>query len=145
EGRLWGTMLVAAFGDEPIAPQTESRLAQFTELLATSIANAEARGELSRLAQEQAALPPGGTLVAPGAPSTEVFEAVATEVGTWLDTDITVVGRYDEDGVATAIGSWSSAPGGIPVGTRSTLGGRNILTMVAETGKPARIDDYGEA
>ncbi len=67
------------------------------------------------------------------------------EVGTLLDTDITVVGRYDGDGAATAIGSWSASPGGVPVGTRSALGGRNVLTLVAETERPARIDGYDDA
>src|SRR5207245_3238748 len=62
-----------------------------------------------------------------------------------LSTDIPVVGRIDGDGAATAIGSWSSAPGGVPVGTRSVLGGRNVLTLVAETAKPARVDGYDDA
>ena len=66
-------------------------------------------------------------------------------VGKLFDTDITVVGRYDEDGALTAIGNWSASPGGVPVGTRSVVGGRNVLTMVAETGKPARMDEYDDA
>ena len=90
----------------------------------------------------KAALRRVATLVARDAPSTEVFEAVATEVGKLFDTDITIVGRYDEDGVATAIGNWSASGRGVPVGTRSAVGGRNVLTMVAETGKPARVDGY---
>jgi len=94
---------------------------------------------------EQAALRRVATLVARDAPSTEVFEAVATEVAKLLDTDITVLGRYDDDGAATAIGSWSASPVGVPVGTRSVLGGRNVLTIVAETGKPARVDGYDDA
>ena len=31
------------------------------------------------------------------------------------------------------------------MGTRSAIGGRNVLTIVAETGKPARIDGYDDA
>ena len=85
------------------------------------------------------------TLVARDAPSTEVFESVATEVGKLLGTDMTVVGRYDGDGAATAIGSWSASGGGVPVGTRSAIGGHNVLTIVAETGKPARVDGYDDA
>jgi GAF domain-containing protein len=70
---------------------------------------------------------------------------VAAEVGKLLDTDITVVGRYDGDGFATAIGSWSTPGGGVPVGTRSAIGGHNVLTLVAETGEPARVDGYDDA
>ncbi len=46
EGRLWGVMGVASSGEQPLPTDTEARLASFTELLATSIANAESRAEL---------------------------------------------------------------------------------------------------
>jgi signal transduction histidine kinase/uncharacterized protein YoaH (UPF0181 family) len=108
-------------------------------------ANAESRDALARLADEQAALRRVATLVARDASSAEVFEAVANEVGRLFDTEITVIGRYDDDGAVTAIGNWSSASGGVPVGSRSMLGGRNVVTMVAETGKPARLDGYDDA
>jgi PAS domain S-box-containing protein len=101
--------------------------------------------ERRRSESEQAALRRVATLVARDAQSTEVFEAVATEVAKLLDTDITVLGRYDDDGAATAIGSWSASPVGVPVGTRSVLGGHNVLTLVAKTGKPARVDGYDDA
>ena len=130
---------------EALPPDTEERLESFTELVATAIANAESREALARLAEEQAALRRVATLVARDAPSTEVFDVVATEVGKLLDTDVTVVGRYDGDGAATAIGSWSVSSGGVPVGTRSAIGGHNVLTLVAETGEPARVDGYDDA
>jgi GAF domain-containing protein len=143
EGRLWGAMTLNS--REALPPDTAERLESFTELVATAIANAESREALARLAEEQAALRRVATLVARDAPSTEVFDAVAAEVGKLLDTDITVVGRYDGDKVATAIGSWSTPGGGVPVGTRSAIGGRNVLTLVAETGEPARMDGYEDA
>ena len=143
-GQIWGAMVVSS-QDEPLPDSTAARLAAFTDLLATAIGSAESREALARLAEEQAALRRVATLVARDAPSTEVFESVAAEVGKLFDTDITIVGRYDDDGMATAIGNWSSSPGGVPVGTRSAIGGRNLLTMVAETGKPSRIDGYHDA
>ena len=143
EGRVWGAITMNA--KETLPPDTEPRLASFTELAATAIANTEARAEVERLAEEQAALRRVATLVARDAASTEVFEAVAAEVGKLLDTDVTVVGRYDSDGYATAIGSWSSSAEGVPVGTRSAIGGHNVLTLVAETGKPARVNEYDDA
>jgi PAS domain S-box-containing protein len=143
EGRLWGAMTLNS--REALPPDTNQRLESFTELVATAIANAESRAEVERLAEEQAALRRVATLVARDTPSTEVFEAVATEVAKLLDTDITVLGRYDDDGAATAIGSWSASPVGVPVGTRSIVGGHNVLTLVAETGKPARVDGYDDA
>jgi signal transduction histidine kinase len=47
EGRLWGGMSVSSKQPEPLATDTESRIADFAELVATAIANAEARTELT--------------------------------------------------------------------------------------------------
>jgi signal transduction histidine kinase len=45
------------------------------------------------------------------------------------------------------VGTWNSAGGAgpVPLGTRWILGGWNVTTMVFETGRPARIDEYGGA
>ena len=47
EGRLWGVMAAGSSQEQPLPPDTEARLASFTELVATAIANAEARTELA--------------------------------------------------------------------------------------------------
>ena len=47
EGRLWGAIVTGTTGDDPFPPETESRLGQFTELMATAIANADARDQLT--------------------------------------------------------------------------------------------------
>ena len=47
EGRLWGVMAVGSLQGRMAAPGTEARLAQFTELVATAIGNAENRAELT--------------------------------------------------------------------------------------------------
>ena len=46
EGRLWGAAIVGTSRPEPLPPDTEERLTDFAELVATAIANADARGEL---------------------------------------------------------------------------------------------------
>lgn len=46
DGRLWGTAVVAFAGADPPPPDTEGRLTEFAELVATAIANAEARAEI---------------------------------------------------------------------------------------------------
>jgi hypothetical protein len=46
EGRLWGAMTVSST-DEPLPLDVEERLAKFTELVATAIANADSRSELA--------------------------------------------------------------------------------------------------
>ncbi|HEY6693078.1 MAG TPA: GAF domain-containing protein, partial [Solirubrobacteraceae bacterium] len=45
--RLWGVMIVSSKGDRPLPGDTESRIAAFTELVATAISNTEAREELA--------------------------------------------------------------------------------------------------
>jgi signal transduction histidine kinase len=46
EGGLWGFMTAASTSDRVLAPDTVERLAEFTDLAATAIANAESRAEL---------------------------------------------------------------------------------------------------
>jgi signal transduction histidine kinase len=46
EGRLWGILAVVSKTEQPLPPDTEERLAEFTDLVATAIANAEGRAEL---------------------------------------------------------------------------------------------------
>jgi signal transduction histidine kinase len=144
EGRLWGIMVAAAVHGRRLPPNTEARLADFTELLATAVGNAEAREELRRVADEQAALRRVATLVAQGAPSAAVFGAVTEEVGRLLPVDVTVLSRYDPDGYILRVGEWSSGPDPIPRAQRMRLGGRSVATLVFETGRPARVDYFGD-
>jgi signal transduction histidine kinase len=47
EGGLWGVVIAGSTMEQPLAPDTEARLASFTELVATAIANAESRADLA--------------------------------------------------------------------------------------------------
>ncbi len=142
EGRLWGVMAVASTHEQPLPADTEARLAGFTELAATAIANAQARVELRGFAEEQAALRRVATLVARAAPPQEVFAAVTAEVGRVLSADGTIMSRYEPEDAATVVGVWSSVGGAAsaPVGSRFELGGRNVHTLVFQTARPARTD-----
>ena len=139
--RLWGAMYAASMSGIPLPPDTEARVANFTELVATAIANAEDRAELRTNAREHAALRRVATLVALALPPEEIFSAVAEEAGRLFDADLALLARYDEYGAA-GLASWSASDELIPEGVRSALGGRNLLTRVAETRKPARLDSY---
>jgi GAF domain-containing protein len=146
EGRLWGLMLVAYRHEQLLPADTEARLAGFTELVATAIADAQARVELRGFAEEQAALRRVATLVAGGAPPEEVFAAVSAEVGRLLAADVTVLSRYHPDGTATTVAPWGRTGVALPpVGTRVRLDGQNPPTLVFATGAPVRIDDYVDA
>ena len=104
------------------------------------------RGD-DRITGEQVALRRVATLVARGTPPEEVFAAVTAEVGRVLSADFTVLSRYDADGTYTTVGQWASTdtPAPVSVGDRISLGGRNTHTLVFQTGRPARTDDYDAA
>ena len=118
-------------------------VAGFTELVATAISNTASREQLSRLADEHAALRRVATLVARESSSAEVFAAVAEELGRLLDVAATRLVRYEQGETATIVASWGRLS--LPVGTRVPLGGVNVISLVARSGRPARIDDYAKA
>ncbi|HEY0695471.1 MAG TPA: GAF domain-containing protein, partial [Kribbella sp.] len=127
--------------DQPLPADTEERLAGFTELAATAIANAQARVELRGFAEEQAALRRVATLVAQAAPSEEVFAAVTEDAGRLLHAQHATMSRYEPDGAIRVVAAWSSTGAAFPVHTQWSLGGRNLHTLVFQTGRAARIDD----
>ena len=145
EGRLWGAMITAARNDDVLAPETESRLGQFTELMATAIANTEARAKVERLAAEQAALRRVATMVARGRAAEEVFAKVAEEVALLLGLEVAAVRRFEPDGWGTIVGSWGDAGDAYRVGARLKQEGESVTTVVLRTGRPARFDDYERA
>jgi signal transduction histidine kinase len=142
EGSLWGAILAGSTLEQPLPADTEARLASFTELVATAVANTHSRTALARLAEEQAALRRVATLVARATPPEQVFAAVAEEAGRLLAVDFAILVRYDPQDMLEVVGSWTrtGAPGFTPVGGRLPLGGRNVTTVVYQTGRPARID-----
>jgi len=147
QGRLWGVMVVTSTDPHAWPPDTEDRLAEFTELVATAIANAESSGELAasearacELAEEQSALRRVATLVAEGATATDLCAAVAHEVAEVLGIATVTVDRYEPDGTSTVMAAWGD--GGFPVGSRWPLDGTSVAGTVFSTGRSVRIDDY---
>ena len=140
EGQTWGALIAGWDTDEPPPSAIEHRVARFAELIATAIANAEARDELHELAEEQAALRRVATLVAQEASPDEVFAAVAEEILRTLDLPRVEMARYEPDGTTRVLGAAGEHP--FQAGTQWPLDGPTISTLVRETGRPARIDDY---
>src|SRR6266550_949042 len=142
-GSVWGAMGISS-PDAPLPEHAEDRLAEFTELVATAIANSQAHEELTRLAEEQAALRRVATLVAAGAEPAEVFEAVSTEVAALIGADGSALTRYEEDGTVTAMSGWTTEGGYNYVGRRYGLEG-TVSGVIHETGRPGRVQNYAEA
>ncbi len=137
EGRTWGTLIAATNGSEPLPPDTESRVCEFTEFVATAIANAEARSQLSRMANDQAALRRVATLVARGATPEGVFRAVAAEVDVLFGGDVSAIVRFEADGTATVLGD---VGGPHHAGKRVSLDAGYVMHTVRETSRSARFD-----
>jgi GAF domain-containing protein len=142
---LWGVMVVGSAREPPMPPDTEARLASFTELVATALANAETHSGLTRLAEEQAALRRLATLVARGLPPEAVFAAVTEMIGKLLGVEYAFMGRYEPDGPFAVVAAWGTADDRAPVGSRWSLGGKNLVTIVYETARSARMDNFGKA
>jgi signal transduction histidine kinase len=142
-GRSWG-VTVAVTAREDFPPGTESRMADFTELAATAIANAEAEEQLRELAGTQAALRRLATLVARGEPPEEVFAAATREARRHFGGGIARLIRYEPDGTATLVARAGTTYPERVGGPFEGYAPAGLATTIRRTGKPARIDDYRE-
>ena len=131
--------MAATRRDEPWAEDAETRIAAFTELVATAIANAEARGEVERLADEQAALRRVATLIAHGTEPVTLFHAVCNEAQALLGADRAGILRFHDDRTVTVMAN-SGESGVHRVGTRVSFDRGFVVDWVHETHQAARFD-----
>jgi signal transduction histidine kinase len=144
EGRMWG-VVTALTRRAPFPAGTAARMANFTELAATAIANAETQQELHELAETQAALRRLATLVAQGEPPETVFAAVTQEALRHSGNGTARMIRLELDGTATLVANEGT------IGPHVRIGGRwegfppnGVTATVLTTGEAARVDDYRE-
>ncbi len=95
--------------------------------------------DLTRLAEEQAALRRVATLVARETPPEELIAAVTEEVVQVLPVDLAAVGCHEADGTVTLLTEWHKAGDHVPAGLL-TPGRQNVGTFVSQTRLPARLD-----
>jgi PAS domain S-box-containing protein len=143
-GRIWGTMVGSTTDADPLPGDTAPRLADFTELLATAIENAESREALERLADEQAALRRVATLVAEGVQPAKVLSALCEEVNRLLGAQTSVIVRLETGGSVTVVAEGGTTTRALALGSRLTPEPGWVLTAALETGRPARKDDFRE-
>jgi signal transduction histidine kinase len=142
DGALWGVMAVGSRSPDPLPTSTEARLRDFTELLAASIGNSEARDRLRRLADEQDALRRVATLVAQGARSDAVFSAVCEETGRIMGSSSVNLARFAPPGYTETVAGWSRDGSHIPRGVHLPLEGEIVSVMVQRERAPVRVEDY---
>jgi signal transduction histidine kinase len=143
EGRIWGIMSAGAIREWAPPPDTEARLASFTDLLATAIANAQAEEQLRKLADTQSALRRLATLVARGEPPEAVFAAATREALQYFGSGGAGLIRYEPDGTATMLGYEGTTGPDVRVGERwEGYPSGGLTAVVRRTGRAARVDDY---
>jgi PAS domain S-box-containing protein len=145
DGEVWGSMSTYSTAAR-LPDDIEARLSEFTELVAATFSTTARQGQLSRLADEQAALRRVATLVAQGVQAGELYRAVSEEVGRLVGADAAATIRYEPDDMLTAVGSWT-APGvqaGTEVGKQWPLAGESLAPRILRTGQPVRIDDWSQ-
>ena len=96
----------------------------------------------ANLANEQAALRRVALLVASNEPPDSVFSAVAREVAEVFQVDLATVCRFEPKGIVV-LSSFGLAV--FPAGSYWPLDVPSLTRTIHETGRPARIDDFGNA
>jgi signal transduction histidine kinase len=142
-GRRWG-VTVAATSREDFPAGTESRMADFMELAAMAIANAQGEQELRELAGTQAALRRLATLVARDEPPEAVFAAATREALRHFGSGRTArMIRYEPDGTASLVANEGTTGPHVRVGERwEGYPPTGLTATVWRTGQAARVDDY---
>jgi signal transduction histidine kinase len=133
----------------PVVEKRRQIDTEFSELLAATIEDADARDVLQRLVDEHAALRRVATLVAERPESEDVFSAVAREVSSVLDVRGVIVDRFETDGSQVTVGSayepeLASAEAFLGVGARMPLQPGKLAAAVQATRQTARVDDYSK-
>jgi PAS domain S-box-containing protein len=141
-GSVWGAIGVVRYGHaRPFGADAERRLTQFADLVATAIANADARGGVERLAAEQAALRRVATLVAEGVPPAAVFDAVAAELEALLGSDGLVLGRFEPGEEFTVVAHRGLNVAQAPPGTRMAYEPDGVIAHVRADRAPVRLQE----
>jgi len=136
EGDLWGAITIASL-ESALLAGSERRLADFSALFATAIANAQSQEALAALAEEQAALRRVAMLVARDVSPSEIFSAVSEQVARVFNSAAGVL-RF-EDGSAVVFAGVANID--IPVGARWEFQEGMTSAEVYATGRPARVED----
>jgi PAS domain S-box-containing protein len=99
------------------------------------------RDELRVLAEEQAALRQVATLVAQDVPPSELFRAVAREVGALFGADFSGMIRYEDDASVATVAAWAAAGEHPPLPARWDTEPGDPPSIIAATRQAARVDD----
>jgi GAF domain-containing protein len=138
-GRIWGVLGATTTDGRRLPPDTENRLAQFAELVAAALANAQDRSDLQRMAEEQAALRQVAELAAQAAPTEEIFAAVTLSASRLLDDAPMTLTRFGRDNELAVLATHG---GPAPIGTSIAYVPGTLPDRVRRGSRAVRVDDY---
>jgi signal transduction histidine kinase/ketosteroid isomerase-like protein len=142
DGLVWGVAFASSAAERPFAADAETRIAGFTELVATAIANTQARAQVQALAAERAARERVATLVARDVAPEELFAAVTAEVGALLRVDLSGMVRYIGDDAMEPVATWAAEGEHPDVSGIWPLEDETLTTRVRASRQPEREDDW---
>ncbi len=99
--------------------------------------------QLTGVARQQAALRRVATLVARAVSAEELFAAVTEEVAQQMPAGFARMARYELDESITFVAARGTPNEAFGLGTNMGIQEKSVSGMVLRTGRPARIDDYG--
>jgi len=138
-GRPWGATLISIAASDRFQPDAEERLEKFTGLVAVALANAEAREQLSDLADDQAAVSRVALAIATQSTPEATFDLVTEELGRLLGADAANLVRFAPDSIeGTIVGKWSEPGVAIGLTGHTVVMDGGPLSVVHRTGRPAR-------
>jgi signal transduction histidine kinase len=130
-----------------LASQLFVAVAALTSLVLAAVTAEREASERAQeeLIAEQGALRRIATLVAAESDSNLVFQEVTLEAARTIGAASASLARFEEDDTVTFLGGWSdSGKLAFPSGSRVRLEGTGVLSAVRATGKPQRVDSYGD-
>ncbi len=140
DGPVVTASLVVPANLDPTVSRRIGRIVPSIEaLLAAARERQDMHGRTVALARQQTSLRRVATLVALRAEPEDVFAAVAHELADGLDNEHVCVVRYAQSHY-TIVAHRDDVERSLTVGDRLPLGGRNVATIVAETGRSVAID-----
>jgi signal transduction histidine kinase len=139
DDRIWGILGATTSDGRRLPLDTEHRLAQFAELVAAALANAQARSDLQRMADEQTALRRVAELIARTAPTEEIFAAAAVNASRLLNGAPMTLTRFGGDGDLVVLATHG---GPAPIGTRIAYQPETLPDQVRRVARAVRVDDY---
>ncbi|MEO6997681.1 MAG: GAF domain-containing protein [Terracoccus sp.] len=133
--QVWGSLVAGSSGDQ-LPPDGGRCLSRFAGVVAAVIESPQVRAALRAMADEQAGLRRVAELMAQGASTAVLFDAIASEVADLVNECTTLV-RVDDETSYTVVGVGRSPT---VVGTRIALvADQGLVTEVLRTRRPARV------